>query len=186
MTIYLTNAATVAAVARATSTGKPAKPETAACVGPGPVLSIMRHPRAEMGDAGTGRVLALTPPSGLAWSAIAAKLAGDRASEAFDLAAWREYEEALRARWLAPEHVRRCAPGALAYGREVYPERSGGAARPWDGAWWVEVDDVPDGATLICACSREAAGSGRCHRVIAADVLRVAGWDVVLDGREVR
>lgn len=181
MTIFLTNAASVAAVQR----GK-AKPETAACVGPGPVLSIMRYPRAEMGEDGVGRVLALTPPSHLVAPAIGAKKAADRTGDASDMGAWREYEEALRGRWLAPEHIRRCAPGSLAYGREAHPERSGGASRPWDGAWWVEVDDVPDGATLICACSREAAGSGRCHRVIAADVLRVAGWRVFLDGREVR
>lgn len=185
-TLYLTNAATVAAVARATSSGKPPKPETAASVGRGSVFSVMRYPRAEMGEAGTGRVLALTPPSALVMPAIGAKKTADRTGDAFDLAAWRTYEDALRARWLAPEHVRRCAPGALAYGREAHPERSGGAARPWDHSWWVEVDTVPDGATLICACSREAAGSGRCHRVIAADVLRVAGWDVILDGREVR
>lgn len=186
MTIYLTNTATVAAVDRAASTGKPPRPETAASVGPGPVLSIMRFPRADKGEAGNGRVLALTPPSHLVTPAIGAKKAADRTGDAFDPAAWREYADALRARWLAPEHVRRCAPGALAYGREAHPERSGGAARPWDGSWWVEVDTVPDGATLICACSREAAGSGRCHRVVAADVLRVAGWSVVLDGREVR
>lgn len=179
MTIFLTNGASVAAVQR----GK-AKPETAACVGPGPVLSIMRYPRSEMGEAGNGRVLALTPPSHLVAPAIDAKKAADRTGDAFDLSAWREYEEALRGRWLAPEHVRRCAPGALAYGREVHRER--GVARQWDGDWWVFSGDVPDGATLICACSREAAGSGRCHRVIAADVLRVAGWSVVLDGREVR
>lgn len=175
MTLYLTNAATVAAVDRARSAGKPPKPETAASVGRAPVLSIMRFPRAEMGEAGAGRVLALTPASYFEEPAFFAPMA-----------AWRTYEDALRARWLTPEHIRRCAPGSLAYGREVWPERSDTPARKWDGSWWVEVDTVPDGATLICACSREAAGSGRCHRVVAADVLRVAGWGVVLDGREVR
>lgn len=42
---------------------------------------------------------------------------------------------------------------------------------------------VADGDTLCCACSRQAAGEGRCHRVWAAHALHGAGWDVVLDGR---
>ena len=180
MTIFLTSAATDAAVHRARTANKAPKPETAACVGPGPVLSIMRYPRAEMGEDGVGRVLALTPPSWMSEPDVGAK------RNAYVNAT----DHALRARWLAPEYVRRCAPGSLAYGREFEPGLAGreagrGAVRPWNGSWWVEVDDVPDGATLICACSRDAAGSGRCHRVIAADVLRVAGWRVVLDGREV-
>lgn len=129
--IYLTNAASVAAVARGN-----AKPETTACVGPAPVLSIMRFPREEMGEAGVGRVLALTPPSKLAAPAIAAKKAAD-----------------------VPDRAR------------------------WDGEWWIPVGVVVDGATLICACSREASATGRCHRVIAADLLKRAGWTVVLDGR---
>lgn len=41
---------------------------------------------------------------------------------------------------------------------------------------------VGDGDTLLCACSRARAAEGRCHRVWAAHALRVAGWDVVLDG----
>ena len=45
---------------------------------------------------------------------------------------------------------------------------------------------VAGGDTLICACSRAAAAEGRCHRVWAAEVLREAGWDVVLDGHLVR
>lgn len=50
-------------------------------------------------------------------------------------------------------------------------------------------DDVPvpvrDGDTLCCACSREAAARGECHRVWAAEALARAGWRVVLDGAEV-
>lgn len=42
---------------------------------------------------------------------------------------------------------------------------------------------VEDGDTLICACSRDAAAHGRCHRAWAAPALRAAGWSVVLDGR---
>ena len=44
---------------------------------------------------------------------------------------------------------------------------------------------VRDGDTLCCACSRDAAAEGKCHRVWAAELLRRAGWRVLLDGREV-
>lgn len=52
-----------------------------------------------------------------------------------------------------------------------------------DGPWGEQ--SVRDGDTLICACSREAAAAGRCHRVWAAEALAAAGWRVVLDGVEV-
>lgn len=200
-TIYLTNAASVAAVARGN-----AKPETAASVGPGPVLSIMRFPREEMGEAGVGRVLSLTPPSRLAAPAIAAKKAADRKPHtphcqdrmkygdgececgADELAAaWRAYEVALYGLW--DPRLDRIAPGALRYGDRVSDfvaevlTRGGSKPANWDGEFWRSTGDVPDGATLICACSREAAAAGRCHRVIAADLLKRAGWSVVLDGR---
>ena len=42
---------------------------------------------------------------------------------------------------------------------------------------------VQDGDTLCCACSRAAAERGECHRVWAAELLHIAGWVVVLDGR---
>jgi len=45
---------------------------------------------------------------------------------------------------------------------------------------------VEGGDTLICACSRAAAAQGRCHRVWAAEILREAGWEIVLDGRPIR
>lgn len=41
---------------------------------------------------------------------------------------------------------------------------------------------VGDGDTLCCACSREKAAQGQCHRVWAAQALIRAGWEVVLDG----
>lgn len=200
--IYLTNAASVAAVARGN-----AKPETAACVGPGPVLSIMRFPREDVGEAGVGRVLALTPPQRLAAPAIAAKKASDRRPHtahcqirlkhgdgececgADELAtAWRAYETALYRLW--DPRLPALAPGALRYGERMSEtaaweiERLLGI-RPswWDNEPWRERGPVPGGATLICACSREAAAAGRCHRVIAADLLKRAGWSVVLDGR---
>lgn len=200
-TIYLTNAASVAAVARGN-----AKPETAACVGPGPVLSIMRFPREEMGEAGVGRVLALTPPQRLAAPATAAKKASDRRPHtahcpvrlkhgdgececgADEIAtAWRAYEAALYRLW--EMRLPALAPGALRYGERlsdyVAEILMKGAIKPaeWDGEFWWSTGYVPDGATLICACSREAARAGRCHRVIAADLLKRAGWSVVLDGR---
>jgi hypothetical protein len=56
------------------------------------------------------------------------------------------------------------------------------------GNLWTTADsggEVVDGDTLICACSREAAAAGRCHRVWAAEALARAGWRVVLDGVEV-
>lgn len=193
-TIYLTNAASVAAVARGN-----AKPETAACVGPGPVLSIMRFPREDMGEAGVGRVLSLTPPSMLAAPAIAAKKAADRRPHtahcqarlkhgdgececgADEMAtAWRAYETALYRQW--EPHLARLAPKVLGYGAPASAAVHL-SARAWDGEQWAYLGRVPADATLICACSREAAAAGRCHRVIAADLLKRAGWSVVLDGR---
>jgi hypothetical protein len=44
---------------------------------------------------------------------------------------------------------------------------------------------VQDGDTLCCACSRDEAAAGRCHRVWVAEALAKAGWAVVLDGVEV-
>jgi hypothetical protein len=44
---------------------------------------------------------------------------------------------------------------------------------------------VADGDTLCCACSREAAAAGRCHRVWSAEALVRAGWRVVIDGVKV-
>lgn len=44
---------------------------------------------------------------------------------------------------------------------------------------------VQDGDTLCCACSRDEAAAGRCHRVWVANALHRAGWRVLLDGAEV-
>lgn len=183
--IYLTNSATVAAVVRGQ-----ASEASLACVGPpglmwagkpeSMVYSIMRFPRADKGEAGFGRVLGLTPPSRLAKPAIAAKKDTD-AGEAAAAQAWRDYEEALRAVWA--RHTRRLVPGRLSWAEES--PRGRADARTWDGSMWVKGGQVPDGATLICACSRQAAADRRCHRVIAAELLAAAGWRVLLDGREV-
>lgn len=48
-----------------------------------------------------------------------------------------------------------------------------------------EIVRVGDGDTLCCACSRDEAASGRCHRAWLAPVLARAGWRVLLDGVEV-
>jgi hypothetical protein len=46
------------------------------------------------------------------------------------------------------------------------------------------VGAVVDGDSLCCACSRDEAAAGRCHRVWVAAALARAGWRVVLDGAE--
>lgn len=72
-----------------------------------------------------------------------------------------------RAGFIASVPVDRVAPGQL------------GATVPFSGT-----RPVKDGDTLCCACSKDAAERGECHRVWSADILRRAGWRVVLDGRE--
>jgi hypothetical protein len=94
---------------------------------------------------------------------------------------------------LAPriDDLRRVRSGAITFDeyRARFLDLPRGPLRPWLGG----ADDgslrtlggsiVRDGDTLLCACSREAAAAGRCHRAWAADLLVSAGWDVVLDGR---
>ena len=41
---------------------------------------------------------------------------------------------------------------------------------------------VRPGDTLFCACARDRAAEGKCHRVWAAALLVDAGWTVILDG----
>lgn len=172
MTLYFTSVGAVMQTRR----GR-AKSETSAMVGPGRAFSIMRNPRPQYGETLDGRVLAFTPPMRLLGPAMEAKDGGD-----LD-AAWPAYEAGLRAIWETPEHVRRLTPGTLGYGRlaradEIHdPDRA-----RWDGEWWIPVAFVQDGDTLACSCGAEAALAGRCHRVIAADVARLAGWSAVLDG----
>ena len=122
--------------------------------GPGRVLTIMARPRPLYGEAGVGSVPLLIPP----WEWVEGAKAGT-----LD---WTEY----RRRYLAELELSRSrgdlSPGNL-YTRIPYDPRFGA---------------VEDGDTLICACSREAAAAGRCHRVWAGEALRSAGWAVVLDG----
>lgn len=44
---------------------------------------------------------------------------------------------------------------------------------------------VGDGDTLCCACSRDVAARGECHRAWVAAALAGLGWQVILDGREI-
>lgn len=161
--IYLTNAATVVQVRQ----GR-ARPESVGCVGPNSPYTIMAAPHPERGEAGRGTVWTLVPDEG-------------------DMRAAKEGEMEL------PEYRRRyengeaIAPGGPSAGRESLPR------------WWSDNLDpgklsacdpqtgrvflVEPGATLMCACSREKAAEGRCHRVWAAKMLADHGWRVCLDGR---
>ncbi len=73
---------------------------------------------------------------------------------------------------------------------DEYRDRCAAHFRRFDvapGALWAEdastaAELVVDGDTLCCACSREAAARGECHRVVAARLLSEAGWNVILDG----
>lgn len=60
-TVYLTNAATVSAVQRARSAGRTPSQESAACVGPGRVWTIMTAPRPAYGEAGQGAIQCFRP-----------------------------------------------------------------------------------------------------------------------------
>ena len=44
---------------------------------------------------------------------------------------------------------------------------------------------IPDGAYLCCVCSKEKANQRKCHRFVAAYLLKEAGWMVTLDGRSI-
>lgn len=158
--IYLTNLGTVGAVRRGD-----AKPRSAASVGPGPVLSIMRYPPVWGASTLRGQVLRLTPTDALL-KAAKAGLKGEPGGIPFS-----EYGDCLRALWKLP-----LGPGDLAMAEPV-AGRDDGCAR-WDGWWWRPTGTVPDGATLVCSC-----GVGKpCHRQIAAPLLSAAGWTVFLDG----
>lgn len=128
--------------------------------GPGRVLTIMAAPRPAYGEAGEGDVFALVPRDlVLMRRALYALRKGEPEARAVHMYR-RDYAAQL------DERVASLPPGKL-----MADVR--GRARPVP---------VADGDTLICACSREAAREGRCHRVWAAHALARAGWRVVLDG----
>ena len=125
--------------------------------GPGPRLTIMARPREwEHGD---GAVISLIPNR----EDFDAVRSGELGTEAY----LSRYAEGLRG-----DRARRLAPGELSF-RPGHPPYAALASRV-----------VPDGATLCCGCSVANADVGLCHRVPAAEALRLAGWRVWLDGRD--
>ncbi len=149
-TIYVTNAGSVVQVRQGRATE-----ETRRCVGSRSQLTIMARPRPAYGEAGVGRVEALTPTEAMLDDAQSG---------------WISIEE-YRRQFVAMVEAHGAdavAPGSLAF-------------RSWDRGPMLRVED---GDTLTCACSRAEAANGRCHRVWAAAILLRAGWRVVLDGRE--
>jgi hypothetical protein len=164
--VYLTSVAAVVAA----KSGR-ARPDVAACVGPGLPHGIMRWPhRARMPPwAFDRRALALTPPANY--------LANFKRFGDFE-----GYALALRDLWLSDAWMRdvgTCRPGG---GLELYATDEWPRGRQWDGETVRHVGAVGDGDTLCCACSVETGRAWRCHRVVAADLLRLSGWRVVLDG----
>lgn len=154
--IYLTNAAAVVAVRRGT-----ARPETRACVGPGRVWTIMALPRAQYGEAGEGRVTALTPTPN--------DLRAVQHGEIDEAEYRRRFEAKVSGGVLIPGMLdSRLWAGA---DEDTYPAS-------------MRTTPVSDGDTLICSCSRHAAENGHCHRAWAAPWLFLAGWDVRFDARD--
>jgi hypothetical protein len=145
--------------------------------GPGRKWTIMADPRHF--ERGEGRVESLAPLGSRLHRLLRAALA-DRGNVAT--------MEAYRAAFDAAMETR-LAGGLLS------PER--GTGYRLDGRLWAMgapghmtalpglTCRVEDGDSLLCACSRDEAAAGRCHRAWAAPWLLRAGWRVVLDGAEV-
>lgn len=167
-TIYLTNAV----CARNSKRGK-GTDRTKASAGPGRLLSIMRCPRPEYGEAGCGRVISLMPKRELLERTKA------RIEQVGRAAVWPDYVAELREQWNAALLV----PGRLSFGVPVAPDANN--AIRWDHDYWAARGPVEDGDTLMCSCSVADADAGHCHRVEAARWLADAGWRVILDGRDV-
>lgn len=140
--------------------------------GPGPKFTIMAKPRAW--EKGAGCVFPLTPLGPLVHLMEAAL----RERSTGNNTAFRRYRAEFE--------------------RFLEEERKEGLLDP-EKMWWIRSESVtpagiltappehfglvPDGATLCCACSVEAARVGNCHRAFVAPALHRAGWEVVLDGR---
>jgi hypothetical protein len=128
--------------------------------GPGRKLSIMSAPR--RWEHGDGSVAFLTP-----------ELTHLRGLQSGEMSMM-EYQFAIEARWEV--FAWRLQPGALLIDDQG-DDHEGIGADP--------ARRVRNGDTLLCACSRETAARGECHRTWAARVLAGAGWRVLLDGVEV-
>ena len=131
--------------------------------GTGARLSIMAWPR--QFERGDGFVRTLRPKTREELAALTLLLR-ERAAGAVDPVTVERLRTWLVGRWTVALNRGELAPGRLF--AEVRPDH--------------RVVAVRDGDTLFCACARGAP----CHRVWAAELLLHAGWDVTLDGREVR
>ena len=135
------------------------------CGRSGVALTIMAKPRGQYGECGDGRVPWLVP------SAAARDLLDEaldaRGTEA-EASAVAAYRRAFDAQLHGAFQRHELAPGRLA----LAVEPGGRAPR----------SPVLDGATLCCACSRDRAAAGACHRAWCAPWLVRAGWTVHLDG----
>lgn len=135
--------------------------------GTGKVWTIMAAPRPRFGEAGDGEVRPLIPP--LEW--VRAVKSDEGAPGHMP---WPDYRE--RYHGLLLERLEELRPRTLTAWARGIPL----ATDDWRRR--LHPVEVESGDTLICACGRQAAAEGRCHRVIAADVLRTLGWTVCLDG----
>jgi hypothetical protein len=124
--------------------------------GPGKKYTIMVNPRSW--EHGAGSVYALLP--------LEEDLSDLRSGKIMMEEYRRRYEAGVSGipEWLGPGVL--SADSALSHnrGKTVYLAR---------------------GDTLCCACSRETAAKGECHRVWAAFFLKEAKWRVILDGKEI-
>ena len=126
-------------------------------------LTIMHSPNTERGETGLGRVPVLTPTDAEWYDLGRPLIEARRHKRPLDPADVAAYRGALETRWAAAD----LSPGVL-------------LAHAYTG----QREPVPDGAVLMCACSRAHAAAGECHRVWAAPFLVRAGWTVILDGAD--
>lgn len=136
--------------------------------GPGPKLTIMALPRSwEHGDGGVDILLP-------AATDLRAVQAGTLSPDAYRAAFEAKMTRALQEGSLQP-HV----------GLMYNPTHRLAATSVAASAANATSFSVENGSTLCCACSKQKAAEGRCHRVWAAKALAAAGWNVILDGTPV-
>lgn len=136
--------------------------------GPGRKFTIMANPR--HWEYGVGRVPRLTPLQEWVRDAEAGQLSIDDYRALYA-------ERLMGSALLMPHGLVRDAKGRRPVGGRLAPGELYAVAR--DGP---NIIMVGHGDTLCCACSRDKAAEGECHRVWAAEALVKAGWIVVLDG----
>lgn len=147
--------------------------------GPGRRISMMAHPRVFELKAEQG-VCPLLTPRERELALLQQLVAARRVGQAPEGNALETYRTALEQRWAVAERAGLLAPGRLVLvARQRLGEAQRAEAEPVRGPL------VGHGDTLLCACSREEAAAGRCHRAWAAPFLVRAGWRVILDGKEV-